>query len=140
MPIRLSFKASNLRAPLHKTLLYRAMLYRLALVALAVSVLLPVAAAQRKAADQDDTVKLHADLVVLTVTVTDPAGQYAHGLKDKDFAILEDGSPQTVHSFFAEEAPFAAAILMDMSGSMEGKFGLVRAAAASFIDQIRADD
>ena len=110
MPIRLSFKASKFRAPLNRRLLYR-----LALAALTVSLLLPVAGAQKKAAGQDDIVKLHSDLVVLTVTVTDPAGQYAHGLKDKDFTVIEDGSPQTVHSFFSEEAPFAAAILMDMS-------------------------
>ena len=95
---------------------------------------------KQKSADQDDTVKLHSDLVVLTVTVTDAAGQYAHGLKDKDFKVFEDGAPQTVSSFFAEESPFAAAILMDMSASMEMKFGMVRAAAASFIDHIREDD
>ena len=95
---------------------------------------------KQKPADQDDAVRLHSDLVVLTVTVTDAAGQYAHGLKDKDFTVFEDGAPQTVSSFFAEESPFAAAILMDMSASMETKFGMVRAAAASFIDHIRDDD
>ena len=123
-----------------KAMSLRLLFCGLALAALSLSVLLPVADAQKKAADQDETLRLHSDLVVLTVTVTDAAGQYAHGLKDKDFTVLEDGALQTVNSFFAEESPFASAILMDMSASMEGKFGLVRAAAASFIDQIRADD
>jgi Ca-activated chloride channel homolog len=91
-------------------------------------------------ADQDEVVTLRADLVVVNVTVTDAAGQYAHGLKAKDFALLEDDAPQTINSFSAEESPFAAAILIDMSGSMEYKFGQVRGAAAAFIDHIRDND
>src|SRR5689334_1706253 len=66
---------------------------------------------------QEDVVTLRADLVVVNVTVTDTAGQYAHGLKQADFALLEDDSPQTISSFSAEESPFAAALLIDMSGS-----------------------
>ena len=98
-------------------------------------------AAQPEApADQDDVVTLRADLVVLSVTVTEADGKYAHGLKLKDFALLEDDAPQTINSFSSEESPFAAAILIDMSGSMEYKFGQVRGAAASFIERIRDDD
>ncbi|HEX8091290.1 MAG TPA: VWA domain-containing protein, partial [Blastocatellia bacterium] len=89
---------------------------------------------------QDDPVRLHSDLVVVSVTVTDAGGHYAHGLGLKDFALFEDNTPQSLESFAAEEAPFAAAILIDMSGSMEYKFGLVRAAAASFIEHIRDND
>ena len=90
--------------------------------------------------DQDDPLRLNTDLIVLSVTVTDEAGKYAHGLKAKDFALTEDGVSQSVDSFSAEEAPFAAAILVDMSGSMNYKFSLVRAAAASFVEQIRDND
>lgn len=90
--------------------------------------------------DQDDVVTLRADLVVVSVTVTDAAGKYAHGLKLKDFALLEDDAAQTINSFSSEESPFAAAILIDMSGSMEYKFGQVRGAAAAFIERIRDDD
>ena len=89
---------------------------------------------------KDDTVKLHSDLVVVNLVVTDAAGKYAHGLSAKDFSVIEDGAAQTVNDFTAEEASFAAAILIDMSGSMEYKFGLVRGAAASFIDHIRDND
>jgi len=88
----------------------------------------------------DDTLKLHSDLVVVNLIVTDAKGQYAHGLGLKDFSVVEDGAAQTVNVLFAEEASFAAAILIDMSGSMDYKFGLVRAAAASFIDHIRDND
>jgi len=88
----------------------------------------------------DDPVRLHADLVVVNVTEADSKGEYARGLKKEDFKIIEDNSAQQVSSFSAEEAPFAAAILIDMSGSMGYKFSLVRAAAASFIDHIRDND
>ena len=90
--------------------------------------------------DQDQVVTLRADLVVVNVTVTDSKGQYAHGLKAKDFVLLDDGAPQSVNSFSTEQAPFAAAILIDMSGSMEYKFGQVRGAAGSFVEHIRDDD
>ena len=91
-------------------------------------------------AEQDEPLRLNTDLVVLSVTVTNETGKYAHGLKAKDFTLSEDGVAQAVSSFAAEEEPFAAAILVDMSGSMSYKFGLVRAAAASFIEQIRDND
>ena len=83
---------------------------------------------------------MHSDLVLVTVTVTDSSGTYAHGLASKDFVIREDGAAQVIDSFSAEEAPFAAAILIDMSGSMEYKFGLVRGAAAAFVESIRDND
>lgn len=89
---------------------------------------------------KDDTLKLHSDLVVVNLIVTDAAGQYAHGLGMKDFRVVEDGAAQTVNDLISEEASFAAAILIDMSGSMDYKFGLVRAAAASFVDHIRDND
>jgi VWFA-related protein len=88
----------------------------------------------------DEAVQLHSDLVVVNLIVTDAKGQYAHGLTAKDFKVLENDAAQPIDSFVAEEASFAAAILIDTSGSMDYKFGLVRAAAASFIDHIRDND
>jgi Ca-activated chloride channel homolog len=90
--------------------------------------------------EQDEPLRLNTDLVVLSITVTNETGKYAHGLKRKDFTLSEDGVAQSINSFAADEEPFAAAILVDMSGSMSYKFGLVRAAAASFIEQIRDND
>jgi Ca-activated chloride channel family protein len=112
------------------------------------AVALPARAVQEKKqekrgaspAGEDDSVRLRSDLVVVTVTVTDQAGRYAHGLKQKDFRVAEDDAPHDIDSFSSEEAPFAAAILIDMSGSMGYKFGLARAAAASFVESIREND
>ena len=94
----------------------------------------------QSAQNPDDAVRLHSDLVVVNLTVTDASGQYARGLGVKDFTVLEDNAPQTINSFLAEEASFAAAILIDMSGSMDYKFGLARGGAASFVDHIREND
>jgi Ca-activated chloride channel homolog len=123
----------------------RTLCYLAVTIALALSVVAVSASGQDKKkteskSQQDDSVRLHSDLVVLSVTVTDSSGGYAHGLTAKNFSILEDGTAQPIDSFSAEEAPFAAAILADMSGSMESKFGLVRGAAAAFIEGIRDDD
>lgn len=96
--------------------------------------------ANQKEAASDQAIKLHSDLVVVNLTVTDARGQYASNLSPKDFSILEDGQPQSVTWMSTEESPFAAAILIDMSGSMEYKFGMVRGAAASFLEHITGDD
>src|SRR6185503_11635860 len=89
---------------------------------------------------EDEPLQLHSDLVVVNLIVTDSKGQYARGLSAGEFKILEDETAQPIDSFLAEEGSFAAAILIDTSSSMDYKFGLVRAAAASFVDHIREND
>jgi len=89
---------------------------------------------------EDEPLQLHSDLVVVNLIVTDSKGQYARGLSAGEFKILEDEAAQPIDSFLAEEGSFAAAILIDTSSSMDYKFGLVRAAAASFVDHIREND
>lgn len=91
-------------------------------------------------ADDDEVIRVNADLVVLNVTVTDASGQYVHKLSHKDFKVLEDGVEQRVSLFSVEETPFAAAILLDTSGSMETRLTLARAAAVRFLDGLREED
>ena len=90
--------------------------------------------------DDDEVVRVNADLVVLNVTVTDGSGQYVHKLSYKDFKVLEDGVEQRLSLFSVEETPFAAAILLDTSGSMETRLTLARAAAVRFLDGLREED
>ncbi|MGH9763626.1 MAG: hypothetical protein ACREAC_22570, partial [Blastocatellia bacterium] len=91
----------------------------------------------RQQSEKDQTIKLNSDLVVVNASVVDVSGKNIQELRKPDFRIEEDGKPQTIDSFASDEAPFAAAILIDMSGSMEYKFGMVRGAAAAFLDHIR---
>ncbi len=88
----------------------------------------------------DDVVRVTTDLVVLNVTVLDKDGKFVPGLKRSDFQVLEDGVPQTVGGFTAEETPFAAAILLDISGSMETRLTLGRSAAIRFLEGLREED
>jgi Ca-activated chloride channel family protein len=94
----------------------------------------------RPSQDVDEVVRVEADLVVLNVTVTDAAGRYVHKLTRSDFRIFEDGREQPLSLFSVEETPFAAAVLIDTSGSMESRVTLARAAAIRFLDGLRPDD
>ena len=101
----------------------------------------PVSAnSQDNAQDQDDVVRVSTDLVVLNVTVLDKDGKFVTGLKRGDFLVSEDGVEQKIAAFSAEETPFAAAILLDTSGSMESRLTLGRSAAIRFLDGLREQD
>lgn len=91
-------------------------------------------------AQEDDVINIESNLVVLNVTVTDGQNAYVHGLTRDDFKVYEDGKAQVITTFGVEETPFAAAILIDSSGSMEGRMTLARAAAIRFLDSLRPDD
>src|SRR6266498_1340235 len=52
----------------------------------------------------------------------------------------QDDDEQKIASFGAEETPFAAAILLDTSGSMESRLTLGRSAAIRFLDGLRDED
>jgi Ca-activated chloride channel family protein len=88
----------------------------------------------------DDVVRVNSDLVVLNATVLNKDGKFVTGLKRNDFKVFEDGTEQTVASFNSEETPFAAAILLDTSGSMETRLTLGRSAAIRFLDGLRDED
>ena len=90
--------------------------------------------------DDGEVVRVNTDLVVVNVTVTDGAGKYVRGLKRDDFKLAEDGREQTISTFGAEETPFAAAVLLDFSGSMDKRVSMARAAAIRFLDGLREED
>lgn len=90
--------------------------------------------------DQDDVVRVSTDLVLVNVTVLDANGRFVVGLRRSDFQIFEDGAEQKIAAFSAEETPFAAAILLDTSGSMETRMTLARSAAIRFLDGLREED
>ncbi len=92
------------------------------------------------AQDDDAVVSVDSSLVVLNATITDPSGKHVAGLKQDQLTILENGSEQEIAFFAAEEAPFAAVILLDTSGSMEQRVSLARSAAIRFLDGLRESD
>jgi Ca-activated chloride channel family protein len=92
------------------------------------------------AQSEDEVIKVDSSLVVLNATIRDAQNRPVSGLQQKDFKIYEDGVQQQVLSFETQEAPFAAVILFDTSGSMESRISIARAAAINFLDGLRADD
>jgi Ca-activated chloride channel homolog len=88
----------------------------------------------------DDTISVETNLVVLNVTVSDLQDRYVSGLRASDFKILEDTQQQEILGFSSDEMPFATAILLDASGSMERKLTLERAACTHFVDGLREGD
>src|SRR5687768_16710773 len=110
---------------------------------LSLLVILIVSAFVAVAQDDDDVVRTDTDLVVLNLTVTDKNGQYVKGLKRSDFKIYEDGvevKKESITSFSLQEAPYAAVVLLDSSGSMEARFTIARSAAIRFLDGLRPED
>lgn len=107
---------------------------------LIVGSLLPIVSPRQKDKDQ---LRLAADLVVIDLTVTDKNGNYIHGLKADEFVVYEDGVPQKIEFFDANEElaltrPLAAVFALDLSGSIQPQ-ELVkqRVAAESFIKLMR---
>jgi Ca-activated chloride channel family protein len=92
------------------------------------------------AQDDNEIINVESSIVVLNATVTDAKGKPVTGLMQNQFRVLEDGLEQTVDFFEAEATPFAAVILIDTSGSMEGGVSMARSAAINFLDGLRADD
>ncbi len=74
-----------------------------------------------------------SQLVVLNVGVQDSHGTNIKGLKAEDFKIFEDGHPQTIKQFAAEDRPVTLGIVVDASGSMRTRQPEVVTAALAFV-------
>lgn len=92
------------------------------------------------AQDDDEVLKIDTTLVVINATVTDQNGKPVSGLSKKHFTVFEDGKEQAIDFFQAEETPFAAAVLLDTSGSMEQRLSIARASAIRFLEGLRGED
>ncbi|MCA1616644.1 MAG: VWA domain-containing protein [Acidobacteria bacterium] len=113
---------------------------RLLALALLLAAALCAHGSSARSQDDDEIIKVETDLVLLNVTATRSGGEYVHGLKRADFKVLEDGREQEITNFSREETPFAVALLLDTSGSMEGRVSLARSAVIRFLDGLRGED
>jgi Ca-activated chloride channel homolog len=77
--------------------------------------------------------KTNVDLVVLHVTVTDPAGQFVSGLQQGNFKVFEDKVEQKISFFSRDDIPVTMGLVIDNSGSMREKRQQVNAAAMTFV-------
>ena len=101
--------------------------------------LLAAAPARSAAQDADRPAfrfRTGVDLINVSATVTDRRGRFVSGLDKDDFAVYEDGVPQTLTHFSRERVPVSLGIALDTSGSMEGER---MAAARSALDRFLFD-
>ncbi|MEP6818478.1 MAG: VWA domain-containing protein [bacterium] len=88
-----------------------------------------------------ETIRIESDLVDLKVSVVSLNPQNASPeLQQKDFLILEDGTPQDIAFFAAADTPFDLVLLLDLSGSTNDKLKLIRKSAKRFVDATRPID
>jgi VWFA-related protein len=78
------------------------------------------------------TLKLNANMVILSATVLDRRNALVSGLGKDNFHVYEDGVLQEIKQFSHEDIPVTAGILVDNSGSMGPKRDDVIAAAMAF--------
>jgi Ca-activated chloride channel family protein len=88
----------------------------------------------------EEVIDIRTYTVLLNVYVTDKNGRPVTELPKNLFSVLENGSEQALTFFEAAKTPFAVAILLDSSGSMEERIVLARAAAIHFLDSLRESD
>ena len=88
------------------------------------------------------TTSFRADstLVLVPVSVTDPANRYVLGLTKDDFHITEDNIEQKITSFSSEDAPLSVGLLVDTSGSMGAKLETSRQAVSEFMKTLNTAD
>jgi VWFA-related protein len=76
---------------------------------------------------------VNVDVVKVTVTVTDDRGRYIRGLPRSVFQVSEDGRPQTISHFFAEDAPLELVVAVDMSQSVQPAMSQLKRAVSDFL-------
>ncbi len=78
--------------------------------------------------------------VVLHATVVDETGRLVTSLSRNDFAVYQNGQPETITSFRREDVPVAMGIVVDNSGSMRDKRGKVDQAVLNLIQASNPQD
>ncbi len=106
---------------------------------IALLAVLGLVAPLRLAAQQnpDTTLRMNVRLVNVFVNVTDRNGAIVGGLTKDDFAVFEDGRPQTIALFERQsELPLNIMLAIDTSGSVEKDLSEEAAAAHRFAHAI----
>lgn len=84
------------------------------------------------------TIKKRVDEVNVLFIATDRHGKFVRNLNQNDFSILDDHKPvESILNFRREtDLPIEMGLLMDVSGSVQGRFGFEKEAAVGFLQHI----
>jgi Ca-activated chloride channel homolog len=98
----------------------------------------PTANPTDNADDQSSMITLHARVNEVNVLfiATDKHGKFVRDLNQNDFSILDDHKPpQAILNFRREtDLPLHMGLLIDVSGSVNGRFDFEQGAATSFLE------
>lgn len=91
----------------------------------------------RRVDDDQDEIKLSANLITAITSVTDPAGNQVNDLTQQDFVVYEDNVAQEIAGFYREgQLPLRLIFLFDASSSIRHRFDFEQRAAAQFFRQV----
>src|SRR5580658_2490694 len=95
-----------------------------------------------EASDADDnsvlTIKKRVNEVNVLFIATDRHGKFVRNLNQADFSIFDDHKPvESILNFGREtDLPIELGLLIDVSGSVQGRFGFEKEAATGFLQHI----
>jgi Ca-activated chloride channel family protein len=96
------------------------------------------AANSRASGDLRDSSQLASTRI--GVVVTDKAGRRVDDLRQDDFLLFEDGSPQVIAQFSKEAVPISYGLIVDATGSMRPVFTQVVETAKAVVNSFRSGD
>jgi len=110
------------------------------LIAFTGLIVAPLVSGAQGSPPADYTLRLNADMVILSATVLDHHNALVSGLSKDDFRIYEDGVLQQIRNFSHQDIPVTAGIVVDNSGSMAPKRADVISAALAFAGSSNPQD
>lgn len=110
---------------------------RVAVVSLALAALSVLAV---RAGGQEPVFRGATETVRVFVTVTDKDDRLVSTLTRDQFELRDNGRPQPLTVFDNTPQPVRLIVLLDVSGSMAGNLGLLRAACEELFRRLRDDD
>jgi len=94
-----------------------------------------------RAQDQDQgTIRVAVNLVLVDATVKTKDGKIIANLKKDDFQVLEDGVNQKIDVFSRDELPLDVALVLDLSDSIGPFLGPLRDAASTALAALKPND
>ena len=110
----------------------------LCLLALTCSALLPTALFPQE--PPQNVIRVNVNLVLVDATVKNKAGQIMVDLKQENFELREDGTPQKIEIFSRDELPLDVALVLDLSDSIGPFLVPLRQAANIALSALKPED
>ena len=100
----------------------------------------PLLAQDQDQSQDQSTLRVSVNLVLLDATVKTKDGRIMADLKKDDFEIREDGVPQKMEIFGRDELPLEVALVLDLSDSIGPFMGPLREAATTALGALKPED